>query len=394
MTFLALSLSVGISNRTPSESRMALACLSSFGYHTKVRFSSHDTRTSQPTPKVAVFIMQFLTKFAHIPDTIQEMAKRALPRDVLKIAGSEAQSCARVRLVGMGGSYNAATAAAEQFLKLGIDARSELASHLVHSSAKTVATDELVVLISYSGTSIETIRAAEALRAASRPRLFCITNDPSGQLAALCDATVPQGLTETTHTPFGPWTATYLTLLKIANAMAGSSLAVAQDVRAECARLLSSASAIVNLQPETPDYIEFFGRGALAATAMQGTLIAREIARVPASPWDASTYRHGPIEAASPTQLSVIFAARDGRQAALDVSFAGALKDILQNVLVVGPDASDIPVKTSDDLLPLLSLFVPAVLAYAWGERAGLTAGAFRYTSHSITDEKSLTHDR
>lgn len=336
--------------------------------------------------------LQFLGKFAHIPESIQEVAERSLPPEVLALV--EARPVSRVRLVGMGGSYNAAAAAAERFLALGIDARPELASHLLHAAAATIAADELVVLISYSGTSVETIRAAEALRGLTRPRIIGITNDPAGRVAALCDAVVPQALTEATHSPFGPWTATYLSLLKLAGAMGGATFSPPPGLHAECTRLLGTAAAIVDLQPTPPDYVEFFGRGALRATAEQGTLIVREIARVPASAWDASTYRHGPIEAVSQAQLSVIFASREGGQAGLDASFGRALKEIVRNVIVVGPGDADVPVRVDGTLLPLLSLLVPAALAYAWGERAGLTAGEFRYTSHAITDEENLVHDR
>ncbi|MBB3289107.1 MULTISPECIES: SIS domain-containing protein [unclassified Rhizobium] len=334
--------------------------------------------------------MDFLPDFAHIPDTVLELAQRPLPHKILEIAGAK---ISRVRLVGMGGSYNAATAAAEHFLKLGIDARSELASHLLHTSVETVASDELVVLISFSGTSIETIRAAEALQKGSRPRLVCITNADSGPLTDLCDGTILQGLSDTTHKPFGPWTATYLSLVRLAHVMAGRRFEISGDLKEECKRLLSTASSIKDLQPVMPNYIEFFGRGSLAATATQATLIAREIARVPASDWDSSTYRHGPIEAISPTQLSVVFAAREGLQAGLDASFAKALKGIVKNVLVIGPDDSDLPIRVSDIFLPLISLFLPAILSYAWSEQAGLIAGEFRYTSHSITDEEVLTND-
>ncbi len=337
--------------------------------------------------------MNFLTDFAHIPHTIDAHAKRPLPSEVLNIL-KPGGAPARVRLVGMGGSFNAATAAAEQFLRLGIDARAELASHLLHSSIKTVKSDELVVLISFSGTSIETIRVAEELHKTDRPRVICITNAEKGVLLPLCGAIIPQGLTETTHKPFGPWTATYLSLVKLAHAIAGQEFTVSAGLKEECARLLASAGSIAALSPSLPDYIEFFGRGALAATATQATLIAREIARVPASDWDASTYRHGPIEAISPTQLSVIFAAREGRQASLDASFVKAMKGIVDNVVVVGPDGSDVPVRVDETLLPLVSLFLPAIFSYAWSEKAGLTAGEFRYTSHSITDEEVLTNDR
>lgn len=333
--------------------------------------------------------MDFDARFSHIPSTIAEIAARPLPEEAAELG----RAASRVRIAAMGGSYNAALAAVERFLERGIDARAELASHVAHSSSATVAPDELVVLISYSGTSVETIRAAEALRDRG-VRTLCITNAPESELAALCDVTIDQGLTEETHTPFGPWTATYLSLFKLAAAAAGETLPPTSDLAGAAETLLHRAAGILALQPTAPAYAEFFGRGALAATATQATLIVREIARVNASSWESSTYRHGPIEAIAPDQLSLVFASREGTQAALDASFARAIDDITGRVVVVGPDDADVPVAITDDYLPLISLVVPSVLAYAWGAQAGIPAGEFRYTSHSITDEAELTRER
>lgn len=332
--------------------------------------------------------MDFAQSFSHIPATLDDIAARPLPVAVT----AAVRGVSRVRIAAMGGSYNASVAAVERFLERGIDARAELASHVVHSSADTIGTDELVILISYSGTSVETIRAALALKERG-VKTVCITNAPDSELAELCDATIDQGLTEVTHTPFGPWTATYLSLFAIAATMAGQELAPASDLGAAAAAVLATAEQILELQPTAPVYAEFFGRGALAATAVQATLIVREIARVPAAAWESSTYRHGPIEAISAEQLSLVFAAREGRAAELDASFATALRDITGRVVVVGPDGADVTVPVADEYLPLVSLVVPAVLAYAWGEQAGIPAGEFRYTSHSITDEAELTRE-
>lgn len=330
--------------------------------------------------------MDFAERFSHIPSTLDEVAARPLSREVAAVA----RGASRVRIAAMGGSYNASVAAVERFLERGIDARAELASHVAHSSADTIGDDELVILISHSGTSVETIRAAQALKERGVATL-CITNAPDSELAEQCDATVDQGLTEVTHTPFGPWTATYLTLFNLAAAIAGEKSIPAAGLGAAASAVLAAADGILALQPTAPRYAEFFGRGALAATAIQATLIVREIARVPAAAWESSTYRHGPIEAITDEQFSLVFAAREGRAAELDASFAQAIRGITGSVVVIGPDDGDVAIPVAEEYLPLVSLVVPAVLAYAWGEQAGIPAGEFRYTSHSITDEAELT---
>ncbi|WP_411557621.1 SIS domain-containing protein [Plantibacter sp. MPB07] len=330
--------------------------------------------------------MKFPSKFEHIPATILEVGARDVPaaaHELVSTAGS-------LRIVAMGGSYNAACAAVEAFLSRGIDARAELASHLLHAENEPIPADELVVFISHSGTSVETIRAAQRLRDAGHTALICITNDVTSELAQLFDVVIDQQLTAETKVPFGPWVTTYFTLYKLARA------AVAQEPAdwASAARAISTAldalPSISALAPEAPAYIEFFGRGPFRASAEQATLIVREIARVPASAWDPSTYRHGPIEAVSSSQLSIVLAASQGRAAQLDRSFADALRGIVDNVIVVGPTGGDVEIDTDDELAVLVSIIVPAILAYTWGEAAGIPIGQFRYTSHSITDEDNL----
>jgi glucosamine--fructose-6-phosphate aminotransferase (isomerizing) len=330
--------------------------------------------------------MKFPTQFAHIPNTILEIGGRDVP-----VAAHELISSVRsIRIVAMGGSYNAACAAVEAFLTRGIDARAELASHLLHVENEPIASDEAVIFISHSGTSVETIRAAERLRNAGHTAMICITNDTTSPLARLFDIVIDQQLTAETKVPFGPWITSYFTLYKLARAAAAQEPADWASAARAITSALEALPQIAALAPVAPAYIEFFGRGPFRASAEQATLIAREIARVPASAWDPSTYRHGPIEAVSDAQLSVVFAASQGRAAQLDRSFASALRGIVKNVVVVGPADADVEIDTDDELAVLVSLIVAAIFSYTWGEAAGIPIGQFRYTSHSITDEDNL----
>lgn len=330
--------------------------------------------------------MEFAARFTHIPTTISQTAERPLPDGAIELVGS-ARS---FRIVAMGGSYNASCAAVEAFLTRGVDARAELASHLLHTPTEPIATDELVIFVSYSGTSVETIRAAERLRETGHTAMICITNELDSPLAQVFGVVIDQELTHETHVPFGPWISTYLTLYKMALLHTGEGRPDGVSASAAAKSILHRLDDIAALAPKAPPYVEFFGRGLFRASAEQGALIAREIPRVPASAWDPSTYRHGPIEAISASQLSVVFAASEGRAAQLDRSFVDSIRDIVDNVIVIGPDWAEIPVETSDELAALVSILAVAVISYSWGEAAGIPIGQFRYTSHSITDEDAL----
>jgi len=330
--------------------------------------------------------MKFPSLFEHVPATIREVAGREIPAEAVDMV----RAARSLRFVAMGGSYNAASAAAETFLARGIEARAEHASHLLHVPQVTADRDEVVIFISQSGTSVETIRAAERLASLGFRNLIAITNNVDSDLARACAAVIDQALTKQMRVPFGPWIATYSTLYRLARISAGEAEADWNAAAAAAQDALDRLEDVVALAPTAPPYVEFFGRGLFRGTAEQGTLIVREIARVAASAWDPSTYRHGPIEAILPEQLSVVFAASDGRAAQLDRSFADALKAIVPNVIVVGPEDGEVPIRVEDELAALVSILAATFIAYTWGEKAGLTIGEFRYTSHSVTDEDTL----
>lgn len=92
----------------------------------------------------------------------------------------------RIVFVGMGSSRFAALAAAARLRGAGLDAHVEYASV---SAPAPVAGDTLVVAISSSGGTPETVEAAERFRGAGR--LVAVTNSPDGRLGAAADVVLP-----------------------------------------------------------------------------------------------------------------------------------------------------------------------------------------------------------
>lgn len=327
--------------------------------------------------------MRFPQLFAPIPHLIRDLLAREPAIEAMRLIGSSGS----VRILGMGGSYNAAVAAANTFVMCGLDARAELASQLLRTGCETVSGDSAIVLLSESGTSIETNRVAATLRARGHRKLLCITNRVDSELAASCDVTIEQNLTPATRRPIGPFAASFLSLYQLACRQAGTEVADPAAAVSAAADLVGRAASIAHLCRKAPPCVEVFGRAALTASAAQAVLIIREIARVPASAWESSNYRHGPIEALTPSQLCLVIAATAGREAELDRSFFRAIRGINEHTFVIGPADGDVPVDVPAEYLPLFAVIPPACLAYSWGEEAGVPVGEFRYTSHTITDE-------
>ena len=104
----------------------------------------------------------------------------AVPRDV-----------DRVLLLGMGSSRFAAVDAALRMRAAGIDAVAEYASATI---GWPPAPDLLVLAISASGESAETIAAVERFR--GRARVIALTDDPRSTIATLADDVIPLGAGE------------------------------------------------------------------------------------------------------------------------------------------------------------------------------------------------------
>ena len=65
------------------------------------------------------------------------------------------------------------------------------AGELLHYGLPAIGAEALVVLVSQSGRSIETVAVAERLRAAGHQRLVAVTNDPTSPMAASAHVTLP-----------------------------------------------------------------------------------------------------------------------------------------------------------------------------------------------------------
>ena len=91
----------------------------------------------------------------------------------------------RVVLLGMGSSRYAAEVVALRLRAAGVDAVAEVASAVIGTPA---APDALVVAISATGSSIETMAAVE--RHVGRSRIVAITNDPTSAITRMADMVI------------------------------------------------------------------------------------------------------------------------------------------------------------------------------------------------------------
>jgi glucosamine--fructose-6-phosphate aminotransferase (isomerizing) len=342
----------------------------------------------------------FIAEIAGQPDALRRAAAAAVEAtpSIVRI-GDRARRGSLV-LTGMGSSYDAAYPAVTELAGRGIRVSMLDASELLHFRLASVGPDDVVVLVSQSGESAETVAVAAALRERrDRPLAVAVTNRSDSSLAALADEMCDTGAGEET----GPSTMTFvaaLTMLaSIARATAGDDPAGVVDDAGAAAAAIERLLADTGLPDRLADWhggratTVILGRGGARAAAEMGALTLKESVGIAVESLQAAQFRHGPLEIAGP-DLAAIVIATEPRTRALELGMAEDLRGLGAAVLVIGdapsgaPDPVEIAIGELHRLLSPAAATVPIqLLAWRLAARAGRTPGAYVHASKVTTRE-------
>lgn len=264
-------------------------------------------------------------------------------------------------LVGMGSSRFAALTMAARLNAAGGSALVEWASTPTPAPPDP---DRIVIVISASGRTPETVAAAERHRGTSP--VIAVTERPSSPLAGVSDLVLPLlagpesgGVACRTHL------ATLATLLLVAgriglDGVTSSRLRPAVDALEE---LIASTSAWLGPTADLLDgaaTLQVVGDAGRPGAAEQAALMLREGPRLPATAWDAGDWAHVGIYTALPGARIVLLSGT-----AYDRSIADAVRSRSAEVVAVGPpvegSAVVIPVPGDED--PLVRALVEVTAA-------------------------------
>lgn len=248
----------------------------------------------------------------------------------------------RVVLTGMGASYFALHPLFLSLNKAGITTLMVETSELLHLMPEILDASTLLVAVSQSGKSVETVRLLDLRKPV---RILAVTNYADSELAKRADAVV---LTQAGE-EFSVSCKTYVTILLalqwLRGVLCGSDLSRVTDELAGAApaadRYLKNWRDHVRaLWPEMKDVKHLFlaGRGESLATAGTGGLILKESAKFHAEGMSSAGFRHGPFEMVGAGAFVLIFegaaaAAALNRNLVEDVRKAGG------QAALVGPEA-------------------------------------------------------
>ena len=297
----------------------------------------------------------------------------------------------RIVLTGMGSSYHTLHPLNLALIAAGRAPVMIETAELVHYAMPLCDADTLVIAVSQSGGSAETVRLLELNRHAT---VLGVTNTADSALArgaglALLTQAGPE---------FSVSCKTYVT-----GGMALQWLAAIlsdQDADARLAQLAPAAELaaryLLGWRAYTKDlsdrlrgvrHLFIAGRGASLAAVGTGALIIKEAARLHAEGMSSAAFRHGPMEMMQPDMLVAIYSG-DAATAPLNQRLARELRARGGRCELIG-DGADLPAFQLQDctppLRPISEVLPMQMLTLALAGLAGHEAGFFERAS-KITD--------
>jgi glucosamine--fructose-6-phosphate aminotransferase (isomerizing) len=342
----------------------------------------------------------FIAEISGQPDALRRAAE-GLERQADALAACGRSLGGTLFFTGMGSSYDACYPGVTSLAAGGVPAVMLDSAELLHFRLPMLHEGDTAVLVSQSGESAETVRAAQLVRQrGDAPFIVAVTNDPDSSLAREADVTLRTFAGEET----GPSTMTFAAALTVVGAIAMAIEGVAPDevARRMAADAEAAAQAIDELLAHdqlAEDLVTWHGgrattvllaRGGARAAAEMGALTLKEAVGMPVESFQAAQFRHGPLEIAGPQLAAMVFATEPETQE-LDLGIAEELRALGAAVWTVtagvtAPGATDIgPLHR---LLSPAAAIVPAqLLAWRLAILAGREPGAYVHAAKVTTRE-------
>ena len=228
-----------------------------------------------------------------------------------KIAGLEPQTFDEVIFTGCGSTYYLALAAAALVQELtGVRAKALPASEvwLYPASAYRAGARTLLVAVSRSGTTTETMRAVESFRAHGKGSVITLSCYPEAALASLGNLNlVLEAGQEESVAQTRAFSTLYLTTVFLAHCWAQKPDAALRELPDVCTRLLSDYAPLAERLGGDTGLERFYllGSGPRYGLACELSLKLKEMTLSHSEPFHFLEFRHGPQSMVTDTALIV-----------------------------------------------------------------------------------------
>jgi glutamine---fructose-6-phosphate transaminase (isomerizing) len=339
------------------------------------------------TEKGRIIRGRYLEDILAQPDALRStLEATTIPTGLLQIRkGLEEGRFKRIVLTGMGSSFYGLTPLYLALVNHGYEVAQVETSELIHYLPGLLNPQSLVIAVSQSGRSAETLRLLDLN--ARRATLLAVTNTSDSPLAAAADSIL------LTHAgdEFSVSSKTYVCTLAVLEQLAGFLCHEPEDKVQD--ELLASVTTMADylkgwqqhlheLAPllEGIQHLFFVGRGASLAAAQTGALITKESTGAHAEAMSSAAFRHGPMEILAQNTFVAVFEGAPITRALND----NLLRDINTSPargVLVGPHAElpslRIP-SPSARVAPILEILPIEIMTLAMAYLSSVEAGVFQ----------------
>jgi glutamine---fructose-6-phosphate transaminase (isomerizing) len=306
---------------------------------------------------------------------------------------------------GMGGSYHTCYAPVTSLAQAGRPAWMADAAELMHFRLPALGEDSLLIVVSQSGASAETVGLVERVRAMARarPRILAVTNGTDNALASQADLVFDTRAGDEGGVSTKTFVATLVVLRLVADVLVGLDPSSALDRTArDTDRAAAAGDALLRHPPDLGAHmiewlggrpsLAVLGRGWGRSASEMGALTLKEAARVPAEAVETGQFRHGPLELAGPG-FAAIVVATDPITRRLDLRLASDIANTGAAAIVIGSASAAPTIRTvplpelHPGLAPAVAIVPVQALAWRLSLLRGGTPGTFAHTSKVTTRE-------
>lgn len=304
----------------------------------------------------------------------------------------------RVVLTGMGSSYHGLHPLHIELSEHGWTPLMVETSELIHYFSHLLAPDTLVIAVSQSGKSVETVRMLELNAKGSSPAgsrlrgggrratVIAVTNQVDGPLARQADFTVLSAAGEESTVSCKTYVAAQMALRMLAAALCR------HDSAARLRELETAPDAVDDYLRNWKAHVDEFGemlrdvrhlflvgRGPSLAAVGTGALTIKESDHFHAEGMSSAAFRHGPFEMLQPGIVVGIFAGPPQTRELHDGLFRD-IADTPAKAMMFSPDA-DRPAcrlpDVSEIARPIVEILPVQMMTLALAALAGREAGKF-----------------
>ena len=308
-----------------------------------------------------------------------------------------------IYVTGMGASLFAASPAVSLLLQHGYKAHAFESSELLHYGGAALKPEDVGILISRSGESVEVLGLAQKMRDAGM-RTVGVTNVDRSPLETLVDVSLQVGAQADQIVAVQTYTGTIIKLLlMVEEVFCAGSTQMAEDFLTDLPHVTTTISACLQkvsewqgllLSETAPLYL--LGRGPALGTAREGALLLNETAKIAAVSMSSGQFRHGPVETVSSSFRAIIIGTADQTRG-LDFALLHDLRKMGSDVRWIG-DSKEVPVNqvlmdwpgihsVSAPLLDIIPLQIAAYHLALWRD---IVPGEFRYASAVTATESGF----